>query len=175
MTYPNQSCQSHKSCSLPAIFPNFYKGQRCFGLDMICKLVYRKLQRVIGFWCRFQHLSNFVDNVFAFYIRDRVSLKRFLQKWYIYMQLAQVKAIQVLKKKKNAIQLRVYSGQQAGPVHKMPSIFSPVCISSNSWWGCNVYSSNPDPRPISHQCQLGMYNVRQFPSTIFCSQNIVHY
>ena len=37
----------------------------------------------------------------------------------------------------------------------MPSIFSPVCISSNSLWGCAVYSSNTDPTPISVQYLLG--------------------
>ena len=75
MTYPNQLCQSHKSCSLPAIIPGFYKGERRFELELIGKLVYRKLQRIISFWCCFYHLS-FLDNGFCvLYSRWHISLR----------------------------------------------------------------------------------------------------
>ena len=46
-TYPSLWSQSHESCNLPAILPDFYKGKSRFELEIFCKLVYRKLQRTI--------------------------------------------------------------------------------------------------------------------------------
>ena len=52
-TYLSLACQSHESCNLSAILPDFYKGKSRFELEIFCKLVYRKLQRTTGFWCWF--------------------------------------------------------------------------------------------------------------------------
>ena len=182
MTYPNQSCQSHKSCSLPAIFPDFYKGQRCFGLEtIICKLVYRKLQRIIGFSVSFStfHLWTMV---FAFYIPDGVSLNRFLQKWqFLKHKLRLFRFLKRLlfseEKKWNTaksiqwVSLLLTGLPKGGrPIHKMPLIFFRCVFLATP--GGGVPSTLQILTRDLFQTNTYKANVRQFPSAMFCSQNV---